>query len=410
MEEVFIVGVGMTAFGKFLERPLRDLVREAIDEALEDCGGERSWIEAAWFANAAQGAIENQHSIRGQVALRPLGFERIPIINVENACASASTAFNQAVASLRAGEQDAVIAVGCEKMYHQEKEKSFAIFQGSLDVEKGLEGYQRLLKLGEGVGPLPDENSGKRSLFMDIYSAMARFHMKTFGTTQRQLAAISSKNHFHSTFNPKSQYRNPLSIEEILGARLISWPFTLPMCSPISDGAAAAVLCNRKGLSRFKPGRSIKVLSSVVGCGVDRKPEEFDKNVGRLAALKAYEKAGIGPKDISLAEVHDATAFAELQQSENLGFCEPGQGGWLAEKGATKLGGRIPINPSGGLESKGHPIGATGLGQIHELVTQLRGEAGARQVPEARFGIAENGGGFYEVEEAVIAITILGRN
>jgi acetyl-CoA acetyltransferase len=181
------------------------------------------------------------------------------------------------------------------------------------------------------------------------------------------------------------------------------------MCAPISDGAAAAILVREDALDRFDRSRAVKVCASVLGSGSDRKPEEVEKHICHRAAMKAYNQAGVGPADMSVAEVHDASAFAEIVQVENLGFCDFGDGGKLAERGDTALGGRIPVNPSGGLESKGHPIGATGLGQIYELVLQLRGEADQRQVPDARFAIAENGGGFHGYEEAAACITILGR-
>jgi acetyl-CoA acetyltransferase len=182
------------------------------------------------------------------------------------------------------------------------------------------------------------------------------------------------------------------------------------MCAPISDGAAAAIVCSEAALAKLaQRQRAIRVLASVVATGTNRRPEDIGQHLTVRAAKKAYEMAGVGPKDISVAEVHDATAIGEIIQSENLGFCAFGEGGPLAERGETTLGGRIPINTSGGLESKGHPIGATGIGQLHELVQQLRGEAGARQVPGARLAIAENGGGLYGIEEAVAAITILGR-
>jgi len=411
MNDIYIVGVGMTPFGKFPDKSVKDLTREAVTGALKDAGCAISDIGAAWFANAAQGAIEGQNNIRGEVALRSMGFQGIPIINVENACASASTASYEAYAHLRAGMSDVVVAVGCEKMYSTDKEKSFQAFLGGTDVHRAQEEFQTLLSLGEGVTPPegPSAQEGMKSIFMDIYAALARFHMKTFGTTQRHLAAVSSKNHFHSTMNPLSQYQKDMSIEEVLNARVVSWPLTLPMCSPISDGAAAVVMCTKDALRRFKKSRAIKVCATVLASSVNRKAEEVEKHLCHLAALKAYDRAGIEPKDISVAELHDATAFAEVQQSENLGFCKFGEGGPIAERGETRLGGRIPINVSGGLESKGHPIGATGLAQIYELVVQLRGEAGTRQVPNARFAIAENGGGFYGIEEAAACITILGR-
>ena len=243
---------------------------------------------------------------------------------------------------------------------------------------------------------------------MDIYAFLARFHMQHFGTSQRQLAAVAAKNHFHSTMNPLSQFRDDMDTDAVMSAREIVWPLTLPMCAPISDGAAAVVVCNAEGAKRLNQTNAVRLLACVLGSGTNRAAETFDRHLCRLAALKAYDQAGIGPENIDLAEVHDATAFAEIQQTENLGFCDIGDGGPLAESGATRLGGRIPVNVSGGLESKGHPIGATGVAQIDELVTQLRGDAGARQVDGARFGIAENGGGFYGIEEAVACITILG--
>jgi acetyl-CoA acetyltransferase len=248
------------------------------------------------------------------------------------------------------------------------------------------------------------------SVFMDVYASLAKQHMRRFGSTQRMFAVISAKNHVHSVHNPLAQYRTPYTVEEVLAARPIAWPLTLPMCAPVSDGAAAAIVCTGRALHRFERARAIKVYATVLASGSDRGPEELGKHITRRAANLAYERAGLGPRDMSVAEVHDATAVGELIQTENLGFCEAGGGGELAERGDTSIGGRIPVNPSGGLECKGHPIGATGLGQIHELTMQLRGEAGARQVERARFGIAENGGGFHGFEEAAACMTILGRN
>jgi acetyl-CoA acetyltransferase len=243
---------------------------------------------------------------------------------------------------------------------------------------------------------------------MDVYAAWARFHMRTFGTTREQLAAVAAKNHQHSTHNPLSQYRASYTVEEVLAAPPITYPLTLPMCAPISDGASAAILVRESALGRFDRRRAVKICASVLVSGTDRKPEEVEKHISRRAALKAYEQAGIGPEAVSVAEVHDATAMGEIMQIENLGFFAFGEGGPASARGDTRIGGRIPVNPSGGLESKGHPIGATGLGQIYELTTQLRGEAGARQVANARFAIAENGGGVHGIEEAACCVTILG--
>jgi len=211
--------------------------------------------------------------------------------------------------------------------------------------------------------------------------------------------------------NPWSQFRKPFTIEEVLAAPPITYPLTLPMCAPLSDGAAAAILCTEEGLQRIGADRKrcIKVSASVVRSFTHRRMEEPEKHVSRLAALQAYEIAGLGPEDMDVAEVHDASAMGEILQSENLGLVPLGGGGPAAERGEFTLGGRIPINPSGGLESKGHPLGATGIGQLYELVTQLRGEAGARQVEGARHAIQENGGGMQGVEEAAVAVHILSR-
>ncbi len=412
MSDIYVVGIGMTPFGKFLDQSVKDLTRGAVTAALQDAGLAKQDVQAAYFANASQAAIDGQYMIGGQVALRDMGIGGIPVTNIENACASASTAFHQACMHLKAGMADVVLAVGAEKMYDADKTKSFNVFNGAWDVHNVSNLTKALLQLGDGIEPPPERQAqaNMRSVFMDVYASLARFHMKTFGSTERQIAAVAAKNHFHSTLNPLSQYRNDMSIDEVLAARMISWPLTLPMCAPISDGAAAAILVREEALDRFDRSRAVKVDACVLASGSDRKAEEVDKHVCHLVAKQAYEIAGVGPKDMSLAEVHDASAFAEVVQAENLGFCEFGQGGWIAERGDTRLGGRIPINPSGGLESKGHPIGATGLGQIFELVTQLRQEAGARQVEKARFAIAENGGGFHGFEEAAACITILSRH
>jgi len=408
---VYIAGIGMTPTGKFLDRSIKHLTAEAVTAALADAGLTAGDIQAAFYSNATQGVLEGQTMVRGQIALRDMGFESIPIYNLENACASASSAFNLAVQAVRAGEAEIALAIGAEKMFCADKAKMFSVFDGAWDVHQVDANKTALLQMGQGIEP-PEGSTSKSpySLFMDIYAAFGRFHMREFGTTQRQFAAVASKNHGHSVHNPLAQYRTAYTVDEILAAPPITYPLTLPMCAPISDGAAAALVCSEAALARIaERRRAIRVLASVVATGATRRPEDISKHVTVKASRLAYERAGVGPQDISLAEVHDATAIGEIVQTENLGFCEFGAGGPLAESGATSIGGRIPVNTSGGLESKGHPIGATGLGQLHELVTQLRGEAGSRQVQGARLAIAENGGGLYGIEEAVCAITILGR-
>lgn len=412
MEDVYVIGVGMTPFGKLQELSVKQLTQQAVEGALTDAGCAGKDLDGAFFSNAVQGHMEGQHIIRGQIALRAMGIQGIPVVNVENACASASSAFNLAVNFLRAGAGDVAVAVGAEKMFSDDKERMFSAFDSGWDIYSADEIRQRLLKLGAGVDVPPNTTSPRPySVFMDVYAAFARFHMRKFGTTQRQIAAVAAKNHDHSVNNPLAQYRKPFTVDEVLAAAPITYPLTLPMCAPISDGAAAAVLCTKSGLRRhgIDGKRAVRVLASVMQTGSDRMPDEFDKHCTHLAAKRAYEQAGVGPKDVSVAEVHDATAVGEIIQVENLGFCAFGEGGPISERGETRIGGRIPVNPSGGLESKGHPIGATGLGQIFELVTQLRGEAGPRQVEGARMALAENGGGLHGVEEAVACITILGR-
>ena len=408
---VYVAGVGMTPTGKFLDRSIKQLTADAVNAALADAGLAVGDIQAAFFSNATQGVLEGQTMVRGQIALRPLGIEGIPVYNLENACASASSAFNLAVQAVRSGEVEVALAVGAEKMFCTDKAKMFSVFDGAWDLQDIEANKTTLLAMGRGIEP-PEGSTSKApySLFMDIYAAFGRFHMREFGTTQRQFAAVAAKNHGHSAHNPLAQYRNTYTVEQVLAAPPITYPLTLPMCAPISDGAAAAIVCSESALARLADRRrAVRVLASVVATGSTRKPEDVGQHVTVKASKLAYERASVAPQDISVAEVHDATAIGEIVQSENLGFCEFGAGGALAESGATTIGGRIPINTSGGLESKGHPIGATGIGQLHELVTQLRGEAGTRQVQGARLAIAENGGGLYGIEEAVCAITILGR-
>lgn len=411
-EDIFIVGSGMTALGKFADRQVRESTGMALDKAFADAGlVDPSLIEAAWFGNTRQALLEGQNGIRGEVALRPNGITGIPVTNVENACASGSTGFYNAVAFLKAGLGEVALAVGAEKMFFPEnRDGMFAAFRGSTDVLEFDEQIAKLLALADGM-PIPEgiEPAAERSVFMDIYAAFARYHMARYGTTVRQIAAVAAKNHHHSTMNPDAQYRFDMTVEEVLADKPVSWPFTRSMCAPISDGAAAMVLCTRSALRHFDAARAVKVGGCALVSSSDRAADDLDNHIGRRAALKAYELAGVGPDDMSVAEVHDATAFAEILQIENLGFCARGEGGPLTESGATALGGRIPVNPSGGLLSKGHPVGATGIIQLHELATQLRGEAGPRQVENARWAIAENGGGFLGYEEASTVVTILGK-
>jgi len=410
MSDVYVIGVGMMRFGKYLDATIKGLAAEAVERVLEDAGIGKEAIQAAYVSNSFWGMYNDQHSIRGQVMLYPLGIQGIPIVNTENACAGASTAFHLAYTAIRAGMYDVAMALGVEKITHPDKNVSFRSYATCLDVEGFADHITRILAMASQV-PLAEvppefqDPGGGRSIFMDIYAAGARWHMGKYGSTQRQLAVISSKNHFHSSLNPLAQIQKDMTVEEVLADKLIAWPLTRPMCAPVGDGSAAAILCSERFLKRLSGARPVKIRASVLGSGTDR---DFDGvDIGERLSRIAYEQAGVGPEDIDVAELHDATAYGELHQTEVMGFCREGEGGIFAESGATRLGGRLPINTSGGLESRGHPIGASGLAQIHEIVTQLRGEAGKRQVEGARLGLTENGGGNIGLEEASMTIHIL---
>lgn len=412
MTKVYVAGVGMTSTGRQPGSSVRSLACDAITAALADCGLGASAIETVYFSGVTQGHLEGQTMIGGQIVMRAMGIGGVPVINVENACASGATALMLAAQAIRSGEVDCTLAVGAEKMFIADKQRMFSLFEGGWDVSNVESTVARLKKLGEGIDPPPGTTSDKPySVFMDVYSAICRHHMMKWGTTQEQMAAVSSKNHIHSQHNPLAQFQQPYSIEEILAAPPIVYPLTLPMCAPLSDGAAATILVSEKTAARLGIARDrmVEIRASVLASGIDRQPDDYRNHITARLAERAWRTAGIGPEDVSVAEVHDATAFGEIIQSENLGFFAFGDGGPAAVRGDTRIGGRLPINPSGGLQSKGHPIGATGLGQIHELVTQLRGEAGLRQVEGARVAVAENGGGMLGYEEAAAVITVLAR-
>ena len=404
-----IAGVGMTRFGKHLDITLKGLAGEAIREALADAGIDNSAIEVAYMGNAAGGVVQGQEMISGQVALRELGIGKIPVINVENACATSSTAFNQACAMVTAGAYDVALVCGFEKLFHEDKMRSFAAFDGAVDTEntEGVMGALQTLaaKAGEEVDMV---NAGKtRSVFMDIYSLMTIAHMKQYGTTREQIAGVTAKNSFHGSLNPRAQFQVAMSVEEVLAAREIVYPLTLPMCSPIGDGAAAVVVVSERKAKELGLSKPVRVLSSALVSGYDE--QAGDLSVGAYAANLAYETAGVGPADLSLIELHDASAPSEIIAYEYLGICDKGQGGKLIEDGTTRLGGRLPVNVSGGLLRKGHPIGASGAAQIVELTEQLQGRGHQRQVDNARIALAHNGGGMIGTDAAATVVSILRR-
>ena len=406
MRDVFVAGVGMTPFGRHLDRTHTDLTRWSVKDALADAGIEPSAIDMAIYANVTQGFVAGEMSIPAEYALRPLGIAGVRAMHVEAACASATIGFHVACDYIRAGLADVALVVGTEKLYSDDPARKFAVFQQPLDIEEA----QRYLAVTEGkLAPAP-EGAGSPSVnaLMDAYAAQARLHMATYGTTQRQIAAVAAKNHAHSAHNPRSQYRNAMTVDEVLAARRVAWPLTVPMCAPISDGSAAAILCSAEHARKL--GAAIRVLACHSRSGRDRAADDYARHVTRGVSARAYEMAGLGPEAIDVVEVHDASASGEIVQIEALGLCPPGEAGPSAERGVFSVGGRLPVNTSGGLVSKGHPLGATGLGQIFELVEQLRGVAGGRQVEEARVAMAENSGGFYGVEDGMSCVTILARD
>ncbi len=403
-----VAGVGMTTFGKHLDRGLKSLGGEAILQALEDAGVQPGDIEAAWVGNAAAGLLTGQECIRGQVILRSIGIGGIPVVNIENACASSSTAFHQAAALVSSGLYDCVLAVGAEKLYHEDKRKSFAAFGGAVDVEAlaDLKASLERSAAKSGAGAAASGAGQKRSLFMDIYASAGRSYMKKYGTTVEQFAAVSAKNSRHGALNDRAQFREALTVEDVLAAPVIAEPLTRPMCSPIGDGAAAVVIMSPARAARAGITNPVGVRACVLRSGEDSLD---DGDAGTKAARDAYEISGLGPEDLDLVECHDASAPAELKTYDVLSLCPTGESGPLVESGATTIGGRIPVNASGGLLRKGHPIGATGLGQIVEITEQLQGRSGQRQVEGARIGLAHNGGGALGNDVAAMCVTILGR-
>ncbi len=415
MNEVYVVGTACTPFGKHADRSLQALTRQAYLEVLADAGldpGDAALIEQAWFGNCGMGQW-GQGGIRGQVCFTPLveeGLfpERVPTINVEGGCATASFAFHGAWKDVLSGQVQMSLAIGVEKLVSPDRpERVPEIFATAIDQLQPQRWRDYYASAGQVAGK-PFETGPGRTLFMDTYAMQAAWHIKTHGSTQRQIAQAAAKNHHHGSLNPKAQYRFELTVDEVLADRAISWPLTRAMCSPLGDGAAAALLCSEAGLAHLPTAaraRAVKVRTSQLSGGKYRALDE--PGLSRIAADKAYARSGLAPADIDLVELHDATSFCELFQLEMLRLCPEGQGGRFVESGATALGGRLPVNLSGGLVSKGHPIGATGLSMVYETCLQLRGEAGARQVRGAAVALIENGGGVMGFDEAACAVHIL---
>ena len=355
LRTVAVAGVGMTAFGKFLDRSIKSLVAEAVQDAIKDSGMGDSdkGIDTIYYANTASGILQGQHSVRGQHAMREAGLNGIPLINIENACASGSTALNQAWLAVASGYVDVALAVGAEKLYHPDKRLTFAAMGSALDQD-------RLAEIFAEIGA----NGGDQSVFMDVYAKMATDYMDRTGATQEDFARVAVKNHDHGALNPKAQYRHPLSLLEELLAATSRPPgrCTLPMCSPIGDGSAA-VIVTTPDIAAHRGAEPITVLATMTGAS---KPGVGGELVAGVAK-RAFDWAGIDPAEVNVLECHDATSPAELIVLEELGLAKPGGAVDMIRKGDTSIGGRLPVNTSGGLESKGHPIAASGLAQTSSL-------------------------------------------
>jgi acetyl-CoA acetyltransferase len=399
MRNVYVAGVGMTRFEKS-SRSLKELTTDAVTQALADASATPGDVEAAYVGNAVAGLVTGQEMIRGQVLMRPAGIQAIPIFNVENACASAASAFHLGWQAVAFGVHDVVLCVGAEKLTHHDKSVGLAAIGTAVDVETRASGAA-----GE-----TDGAAAERSFFMDIYAELTKEYMSRSGATTEQFAKVAVKNQHNGALNPRAQYGGEITVDEVISSREIVWPLTLLMCSPLSDGAAATVLASARGRRRLNGRTAPRVRASVVVSGNRHdKADPRAGSAGRASAL-AYETAGIGPDELDCLEVHDATAPAELIAYEQIGLAAPGQGPELIESGATSLDGRLPVNTSGGLLSKGHPIGATGIAQLCEATWQLRGDAGPRQVEGARVALTQNGGGWLEGDSAAMSVHILSRD
>jgi acetyl-CoA acyltransferase len=384
-----IVGAGLTPFGRFQERTLGDLGSEAVQHALRDAGIVAADIQMAFVANAVGAITTGQVAVVGQVVMDRSGINGIPVYNVDNACAGSATALNLAAMAIRSGAASVVLVVGVEKLYSSDRALTYRGLNGAADVEWSA---------------TTGADLDAESVFMKaVYPQRLHAYSGRYGLEPDTLARIAVKNRSHAALNPLAQYRAPLTVEDVLAARVVSAPLTTLMCAPIGDGASAVVLMSAERARRAQQ-RPTWIRASTMSMGSP--PGAGESTIRRLADA-AYAEAGIGPEAVDVAELHDATAFTELLATEEVRLFERGAGASAAVHGETALGGRVPVNPSGGLESRGHPVAASGLAQVAELVWQLRGEAGDRQVPGASVGLAEIAGGYVGGDSAAVAIHIL---
>ncbi len=389
MREVWIRGAAMTRFGKHADRTVRDLVEEAVTAALGDAHVEPRDVRAAYVGNAASGLLSGQDSIRGQVALRRTALMGVPIVNVENACASSSSALHLAWQAVAGGIHDCILVLGYEKLDHRDPIRSQRAVNATMD----------LTELADLFGPRAVQ---ERNVFTDGLGA-------SFSGDERDpfdrelLALVSVKNHHHGALNPWSRYREAVTVEQVLRSRTMGGPLTKLMCAQLSDGAACLVLC-AAGLRRGRAG-GVRIAASVLSSG--RGDDMRRPFAVGLAARQAYEIAAVGPEDLDVVELYDATSVSELQLYSELGLCPPEDAAGLVRERVTWLGGRLPVNTSGGLLARGHPPGATGVAQVVELAWQLEGRCGERQVPSARLAMAEITGGWVGSDVASCCIHVL---
>jgi acetyl-CoA acetyltransferase len=386
MREVVILGAGMTHFGKHPELGLKDLGRAACWEAIKDAAVDPKEIQYGYMANAIGGVTTGQTMVVGQVVLREVGITGIPIINVEDACASGSAAVMEAYYAIKEGRCDMAIACGVEKMYTGDNLATTAAVGGAGDVE---------LELSNGVN------------FPAHWALRAQKRTEVIGTTAEEYAMVAVKSHKYGALNPRAQYQKPLTLEAVLNGKMIAEPMTQFMCSGIGDGSAAVILCEKKKAKQYT-NKFINVEGFGIATGLydERRDITFNDCEQRCGEM-LYETTGIGPKDVSFAEVHDCFSIAEFMRVEGLGLYAYGEYGHALKTGECELGGRLPINPSGGLLSKGHPIAATGVAQICEGVWQLRGICGQRQVEDARIAMTHCAGGGIAGDGAICVASIL---
>lgn len=397
MSEAYLCSAAMTRFGRYPERSTAELGREAIRSLLAESGIPPDAIDAVYVGRAFAGALEPQITVAGQVALRGTGIEDLPVFNLDNACASAPSALHCASLAVRTGQYELALVVGMDKLYSENRRASMMALFGAMDVE-AMAGL---------IAP-EGEGNALANPFMDThYATLARQYLEDTGAVPADLAKVSVKNRSHAHLNPYAQYRDPITEAQVLGEKMIASPLTRLMCSPLTDGAAAMLVCSERWRKHFD-GPVARVAASVVRSG---KPVRGDAPpVFTRAAAQAFEQASVDPGDIDCAELHDASAVAELVALEQIGFCAPGDGVKLIREGRLGLGGQLPVNTSGGLLSRGHPGAATGAAQLVELLWQIQGRCGERQVNGARIGLAHSSGGRIGEETACTAITILARD